>query len=418
MRWPLKEGKIGSPEVRKPVSHRLFRTTLVILLALIAVDLLDGLLVKLPGGAAPAPGERIGVVHIHTVASDGGGTVPEVLAAARTANLSFLAITDHNVATRPQDVAEDPPDMPLIPGEEVSTSAGHFVALGIPPGWKRPADPNDRGLLAAAHAVGAFTVIAHPFHPRTPWTDWGTSDFDGIEIWNEDAVWRRNNVFDLLSALLIYPVNNQLAMASLARTPQQNFAKWDQLLAQRPVVAMCAGDVHSRTKLGFHLYTRFPNYVPSFELAREHVLLAPTAGGGDASRATETEILDALRHGHSFCALDALAPSSGFSMRISNASSSGGPGDFLDWSGSGQLHISVPAGTSQPLIEVFHDGRQIVKKEAWTVDQPIDGPGHYRAEVFLRLPGLTGFRRWTLWVFTNPIYVNARASASAADLGR
>jgi hypothetical protein len=26
-------------------------------------------------------------------------------------------------------------------------------------------------------------------------------------------------------------------------------------------------------------------------------------------------------------------------------------------------------------------------------------------EVFLRQPGLTGWGRWTLWVFTNPVYV-------------
>jgi hypothetical protein len=363
--------------------------------------LLDGLLIRLPPAAPSAPGERVGAVHIHTNASDGSGTVPEVLTAARQANLSFVAITDHNVATKVQDVVQDPPDMPIIPGEELSTSAGHFVALGIPPGWSRPSGPDDQMLLAAAHAQGAFTILAHPFHPRMPWTDWKTSDFDGIEIWNEDAVWRQDSFPDLLLSLFLYPENDQLALVRLARTPEANFAKWDELLAQRPVAGMCGTDVHAKTKLGLGFYLRFPGYAPSLELAREHVILGPDAGAANAA-----EILDALRHGHSFCGLDALYPSSGLVFHVSSAGRSAGPGDFLSWTGAGRITVSVPAGAGQPLIEVFRDGHEMIHKEAWTVDEPVPGPGRYRTEVFLRQPGLTGWHRWTLWVFTNPVYVN------------
>jgi hypothetical protein len=394
----------------------LLLTVLVTLLVLLVVILVDGLWVRLPSAAPPATGERIGAVHIHTVASDGSGTVPEVMAAARQANLSFLAITDHNVAMTAQDVADDPPDLPILSGEELSTSAGHFLALGLPAGWDRPKTPDDRALLAAARAGGAFTILAHPFHPRTPWTDWKTSDFDGLEIWNEDAVWRQNNVLDLLVALLIYPENDQLAMVRLARTPELNFAKWDELLMQRPVVGMCGSDVHAKTKLGRTHFLRFPGYVPSLEVAREHVLLGPNVGGGDANRASGDEILDALRHGHSFCALDALYPSSGFATRVTSAGTSGGPGDFIPWAGNGRIRISVPVGASRPLIKVFHDGREIIEQQTWTIDEPIPGPGRYRTELFLRQPGLTGWRRWTLWAFTNPVYVTELPSATAENL--
>jgi PHP domain-containing protein len=363
-------------------------------------------------------GERIGAVHIHTQASDGSGTVPEVMEAAREARLSFLAITDHNVAMSAQDIADDPPDLPIIPGEELSTSAGHFLALGLPASWDRPKTPDDRVLLAAARAEGAFTILAHPFHPRTPWTDWNTSNFDGLEIWNEDAVWRQNNIFDLLIALLIYPENDQLAMVRLTRTPELNFAKWDELLMQRPVVGMCGSDVHAKTRLGRSFFLRFPGYVPSLEIAREHVLLGPNAGGGDTSRASAAEILDGLRHGHSFCALDALYPSSGFTTRVSSADVSGGPGDSLAWAGSGHLRISIPAGASRPLVKVFRDGREIIEQQTWTVDEPIPGPGRYRVEVFLRQPGLTGWRRWTLWAFTNPIYVTEPAATATVNFPR
>ncbi len=376
---------------------------------MVAGILLEGLLVKLPIiSKTENANERIGVIHVHTKASDGSGTVAEVMAAAEKDNLSFIAITDHNVAMTESEIAEDPPDLPIISGVEVGTSAGHFLALGIPPSWVQPKTKDDRDLLAAARAAGAFRILAHPFHPHTPWTDWKTSDFDGMEIWNEDATWRQNNFFTLLDALLLYGVNDQLALVRLARTPEDNFAKWDELLQQRPVAGICAADTHARIRLGFGRDWRFPGYVPSLKVAREHVLLRPDAGGGNPALASAAEIVDALRNGHSYCGLDSLYPADGFSFHVSSGNASGGPGDFLPWTGSARIQISTPSGASLPLIKIFRDGREISEDQARTIDKPISGPGRYRTEVFLRQPGLTGGRRWTLWVFTNPVYVIAQ----------
>jgi len=376
---------------------------------MVAGILLEGLLVKLPIiSKAENAKERIGVIHVHTKASDGSGTVAEVMAAAEKDNLSFIAITDHNVAMTESEIAEDPPDLPIISGVEVGTSAGHFLALGIPPSWVQPKTKDDRDLLAAARAAGAFRILAHPFHPHTPWTDWKTSDFDGMEIWNEDATWRQNNFFTLLDALLLYGVNDQLALVRLARTPEDNFAKWDELLQQRPVAGICAADTHARIRLGFGRDWRFPGYVPSLKVAREHVLLRPDAGGGNPALASAAEIVDALRNGHSYCGLDSLYPADGFSFHVSSGNASGGPGDFLPWTGAARIQISTPSGASLPLIKIFRDGHEISEEQTRTIDEPITGPGGYRTEVFLRQPGLTGWRRWTLWVFTNPVYVTAQ----------
>jgi hypothetical protein len=378
-------------------------------LTLVMVSIvLEGLLVRLPGTlGTPAAGERLGAVHIHTIASDGSGTVAQVMAAARKANLSFMAITDHNVAVNQDVLAEDPPDFPIVAGEELSTTNGHFVTLGIPPGWQKPETDDAETLLAAAHAAGGFNILAHPFSNRIPWTDWKTADFDGIEIWNEDENWRRDGVFELAAGLLLYTVNDQLAMVRLARTPEPNFAKWDQLLATRPVVGMCGSDAHANLRLGHGISLHFPGYVPVFLVAREHVLLGSGAGGGDPDHANAAEILDALERGHSFCSLDAIYPASGFISRVSAGTSSGGPGDFMNWTNPASMHVSVPAGASQPLIEVFRDGRKIIEKQAWRIDEPLPGPGTYRTEVFLRQPGILGWRRWTLWIFSNPTYVIA-----------
>ena len=381
---------------------------------LILAILLEGLLVRLPGNTlgSPAAGERLGAVHIHTIASDGSGTIAEIMAAARKANLSFMAITDHNVAISAATLASDPPDFPILPGEELSTSSGHFVTLGIPPGWQKPRTDNAETLLAAAHAAGGFNILAHPFNKRIPWTDWKTSDYDGMEIWNEDENWRRDNAFELLNGLLLYTVNDQLAMVRLVQTPQPDFAKWDELLASRPVVGMCGTDAHAKLRLGHGMFLRFPGYVPVFLVAREHVLLGPNAGDGNPNHANSSEILEAIEHGHSFCSLDAIYPASGFVSRVSTGNVSGGPGDFLTWKNQGNIHVSVPPGSSQPLIEVFRDGREIIDRQTRAVDEPLPGPGRYRTEVFLRQPGELGLGRWTLWIFSNPTYVTTGANGA------
>jgi len=371
--------------------------------------LLEGKLVKLPESAKSArAAERIGVIHVHTRASDGSGTVAEVMSAAEEAHLSFIAITDHNVAMTGDDLAEDPPDLPIISGEEFSTNSGHFLALGLPAAWTHPKTRDAQTLFDAAHAAGAFTVIAHPYHPHSPWTDWKNTSFDGIEIWNEDAAWRQRSFPDLLDALLLYGVNNQLAMVRLASTPNENFKKWDELQAERRVPGICAADTHARVPVGFGKIWRFPGYVPSLNVAREHMLLPADAGHGDPSQASADEILNALRQGHSFCALDGLYPSSGFTFRVSSGASSGGPGDNLAWADGAHIQVSIPSGTSLPLVKIYRDGREISEQETWNVDTPAPGPGLYRTEVYLRQPGWSGWRRWTLWAFTNPVYVTAK----------
>jgi hypothetical protein len=370
--------------------------------------LAEGLIVKLPIAAkCKSAAERVGVIHVHTKASDGSGTVAEVMAAAEKADLSFIAITDHNVAMTDSDLAEDPPDLPIISGVEIGTAAGHFIALGVPASWIQPKSKDDRTLLAAARAVGAFRVLAHPFHPHTPWTDWQTSDFDGMEIWNEDSAWRQNNFLGILDALLLYGENNQLALVRLASTPEDNFKKWDQLIQQRPVAGLCAADTHARIRLGFGNEWRFPAYEPSLKVSREHVLVHPNATGDAAAPVSAADIVSALRTGHSYCGLDSLYPADGFAFRVSSGNGSGGPGDILPWTEGARLQISTPPGAGTPLIKIFRDGREIDEQQASSIDEALPGPGHYRTEIFLRQPGFSGWRRWTLWVFTNPVNVTA-----------
>ena len=376
---------------------------------LVVVVWLDGLLVRLPNLAGrPARGERVGVIHVHTNASCGSGSLPQVIASAKDADLSFVAITDHNLALSDSEVAAaDPPEFAVIDGEEVSTTSGHFLALGVSGNrWQRGAGYDTRSLMHSSRQAGAVNFIAHPYGLRDRWTDWGATEYDGIEIFNDDAIWRKNTVFDIAIAALLYPVNSRLALLRLARTPNENFAKWDQLLEQRPVAGICGSDAHANLIVNRMTIAKFPSYLSVFSLARQHVLL-PDPPGVDPDRAGADAILAAIQSGHSFCAVDALYPADGFRQIISSPTQSSGPGDTITWVEGEVLHVTVPAGADHPIIRVLRDGREIAKQEGHSLELPVLGPGHYRTEAYLRQPGLTGWHRWTLWLFSNPVKVTA-----------
>jgi hypothetical protein len=366
----------------------------------------DGFFTRLPSLAGtPARGERVGVIHVHTSASCGSGSLPQVIAAAKDADLSFVAITDHNLTLSDAEVAAaDPPEFAVIDGEEVSTAAGHFLALGTSDGrWHRGSGFDARALMASSRRNGAVNFIAHPFGLRDRWSDWDATDYDGIEIFNDDAVWRKNTVFDIAVAALLYPLNSRLALLRLARTPRENFAKWDELQAQRPVAGICGSDAHANVLVDRWSLAHFPSYLSVFSLARQHVLLQDQ----DAQHAGADAILAAIKSGNSFCAIDALSPADGFTQTVSSGATVAGPGDAIAWTPGEVLHIKVPSAVGPAIIRVLRDGHEIAEQETESIDMPLPGPGRYRTEAYLRQPGLTGWHRWTLWIFANPVYVTS-----------
>jgi predicted metal-dependent phosphoesterase TrpH len=134
-------------------------------------------------------------LHIHTTASDGAATVPELLAyIAQKPDLRVIAITDHDSIAGAKEAARLAPQFgaDVIVGEEVSTAEGHLLALFIdaflPP--HRPAAET----IAAIHAQGGLAIAPHPFDRSVPslgriglqQAGW---DFDAIEGFNAGVIW-------------------------------------------------------------------------------------------------------------------------------------------------------------------------------------------------------------------------------------
>ncbi len=166
-------------------------------------------------------------LHIHTTASDGTATVPELLEyIAQTTDLRVIAITDHDSIAGAKEAAQLAGQfhIDVIMGEEVSTADGHLLALFIdtflPP--QRPAAET----IAAIHAQGGLAIAPHPFDRsvpslgRTGLTRAGW-DFDAIEGFNAGVIWSQrgcNSAAQRAATMMGLPVIGSSDAHTLATT--------------------------------------------------------------------------------------------------------------------------------------------------------------------------------------------------------
>jgi hypothetical protein len=148
-----------------------------------------------------------GDLHTHTVHSDGAMTVPELARLAVGRGLDFLAVTDHNTISHHRELpaASAAHGIALLPGQEVTTEAGHANALGSigwidfresPDTWLE-ATEQAGGLLSVNHPIGGNVSWAAPMKRRPPlievwhwsWLDtrW-TTPLGWWLAWDADAI--------------------------------------------------------------------------------------------------------------------------------------------------------------------------------------------------------------------------------------
>jgi len=143
-----------------------------------------------------------GDLHLHTVHSDGERHPEELASAARAGGLDFIVSTEHNTnsANRVWPACHTS-GLLVIPGEEVTTRHGHWLAVGLPPGawvdWRYgPSDGVFPRFVAEVRDGGGLVVAAHPSVPL-PGAAWefGFDDVDALEVWN--GRWNLDDEFSL-----------------------------------------------------------------------------------------------------------------------------------------------------------------------------------------------------------------------------
>ncbi|PLR77018.1 hypothetical protein CU633_12410 [Bacillus sp. V3-13] len=139
-----------------------------------------------------------GDFHTHTILSDGSMTQEANLKMAKQQQLDFFVATDHNMISTSWAEGE----ALVIPGVEITSTKGHWNALGLKkwidyrPSRKDGGLETEQGMnniLKEASESGALCSMNHPFLVPWQWQMEHTplSVIDSIEIWN-DPTFRAN----------------------------------------------------------------------------------------------------------------------------------------------------------------------------------------------------------------------------------
>lgn len=387
-----------------------------------------------PPAASGRAGTHVvaGAFHVHSNRSDGTGSVDEIASAAARAELKFVILADHGDGTEPPLVPGYRHGVLMLAGVEISTTGGHYIALGLPPA-PYPLGGAPRDVVEDVARLGGVGIAAHPGSPKAElaWRDWDLP-FDGLEWLNADSEWRDDGYGSLARLAFQYPLRPAEALASLLDRPNAVLARWDERTRVRRAPALAGADAHARLGARGETSNVLPGFsradkerrasrallkVPSYEasfraFAIRLVLDSPLSGHAvaDASR-----VVDAVRGGRVYTAIDALARPAAFDFSAEGAGGTAKQGDILPATGSVTLRARANAPPESRIVLLRH-GHVVREATGGTLEYVVDAPrAAYRVEV--RVPGAPG-EPPVPWIVSNPIYVGGPWPAAASTRSR
>jgi hypothetical protein len=354
------------------------------------------------------------VVHLHSIYSDGTGTVSQIARAGRRAKADVVLLTDHDTLAarhrgeegwygkRIRAHSAEPSAcgkaVLLLVGTEVSPRRrNHYLAFGI----DREIDHarlDAAGICRAVRDAGGFGFAAHPFSrgsdrfhdraPGMPFDDLECEALDGIELWSfvNDTGEAVASVVDILRFVLT-------PARVLEHPPERNLRTWDELCRTRRVVAIGGLDAHQFGKrIGPFVPIRVMGYHRSFRFIRTHVLCEePFTGDVEHDR---EQVYGALRAGRCYIAVDSVAPARGFRFEAD-----GLPMGAEAPAGRRTLRVHVPLPAR---LRLLRDGVELAGVAGSVLQHEVEEPGVYRVEAYRRSKG-----RERTWILSNPIYLRA-----------
>jgi hypothetical protein len=402
---------------------RLLTVTAALLAAVAVLVLLTLPPARLVLAPAWSDGTIPGILHVHTVRSDGRGTPDDVAAAAAGVGLRFVVLTDHGDATRTPDPPMYRSGVLCLDAVEISTRGGHYVAIGLPPA-PYPLGGDARDVVEDVRRLGGFGVVAHPDSPKPElqWHEWD-APFDAVEVINPDTNWRRwiatpgwRPKLRLLASLFDYPFRPAETLASLIGPPSDDLSNWDAHMHGRRVVALAGADAHAKiaprnADPGDNQWSLpLPSYEASFRMMSVHVRAAARLSGNAATDAAL--IVRALRAGHLYVAIDGVATPPAFEFSATNEQGTVHEGDGLGAGGPVTLRVRSDAPPSFTTIVTGPNGfRSTDHHESDFTVQTRGEPGAYWAEIIA-----TGRSSPVRWIIGNPIYVRADQAPAASLL--
>jgi len=381
-----------------------------------------------------------GVLHAHAEDSNHtGGTRAELLAAAKSTGVQLVMLNDH--VRPPRDfVNADSRGMRdgvlFIPGAE-SEGFLVFPLRSFIDAYIENRYSTREEYIKVAKSAASVIFLSHVEEK----IDWAMTDLDGLEIYNHHADFADENEFvKWLRASFIAPDRLRQVERVLAEYPMEFFgasqdypeqiiAKWDRALTQQRATGVSANDCHHNqvftikaappdavminsvgesprkitteqaprvaemlkgkepgdviAKLDFDPYERSLRYVTTHFLMRE---------------LNESSVRQALRQSHAYVAHDWLCDPTGFAfIAEANGKRTGVMGDEVKIAKGMKLRLEAPVAG---LIKLFLNGRRVQETRADRLSFAVDGPGVYRAEVWLEVDG-----EMRPWIYSNAIWI-------------
>ncbi|HEU0185311.1 MAG TPA: histidinol phosphatase [Blastocatellia bacterium] len=381
-----------------------------------------------------------GVMHVHTEDSTHtGGTRRELIAAAKSAGVQIVMLTDHVIPSR-DFVNADSRGMVdgvlLIPGAESEGFVVFPLRSMINAYVERKFTTLDDYIKVAKDAAGLLFLSHVEERAEGP-----LGEIEGLEIYNHHADFDDEGEFvRWLRFSFIDPDRLKQVERLLTEYPMEVFgasqdyqaqiiARWDRSLQRQRATGIAANDCHHNQV--FTVKTAQPDGILvnavgetprkiTVEQAPRIAELLKNRGSGDVIAKldfdpyersmryitthflirdlNESSVRQALRQSHVYVAHDWLCDPTGFAFIVESGNKRAGVmGDEVKIGKGMKMRVETPVAG---LIKLFLNGRVINESRSDRLSYALDQPGIYRAEVWLEVDG-----EMRPWIYANPIRV-------------
>ncbi len=350
--------------------------------------------------------ERVAVLHLHTVHSDGTAEYRELAHVANQVGIDVLVVTDHNAY--PGEQAGWYGDTLVLVGEELhdpqAEAQNHLLVLGTGREMAPLADDPQR-TIDAVRDVGGLAFLAHPIErsgayaqePEINWRAWNVRGYHGLEIWNYMSEFK--SYITELGPALLYSLWPKLAI----RGPYPEMLhRWDALLARTKVCVLGGVDAHGKVYRLGPLRRPVFAYEHLFRSLTTHLLLEEPWNGEVAHDAAL--VYDALRRGRGFIVYEALGAGRDFRFTAQVRDEVYHVGDEFLATGKLRLHVRAPGRAH---LRLLLNGYCIAETYGSELIHESRAPGAYRAEAHRHY----AFRE-RMWILSNPILVHTPGDRS------
>ena len=275
--------------------------------------------------------EKKAVLHVHTNASDGTGSIEHVIQMARDAGVDILGINDHNTLdARERGYGGWNSSLFVLAGAELEDAEEntHLLVYGID---ELPRTLDTLEQISFVNGHGGIAIAAHPTEapgklPLTRSYSWragnDTDGLSGIEVWNYMSLWKKGVSLFNLAAKLTFPDRH------VEHPDPSAIEFWEGTGG----CAIAGPDAHAlRFGVGRLRLEVFP-YDMLFRRLRTHILLDSSLS--DSDEIAEKQILSALRKGSCFTSNVLHGDASGFRAGREDG------GILLNLPGEGEVTIS------------------------------------------------------------------------------